>query len=50
MSLSGAGQAEVYASEQLDVTISGVGRVTYSGRPKVINKNISGIGTVSARD
>ena len=50
VNLSGAGQAEVYASEQLDVTISGVGRVTYSGQPKVINKNISGIGTVSARD
>ena len=50
VNLSGAGQAEVYASEQLDVTISGVGRVTYGGQPKVINKNISGIGTVSARD
>ena len=50
VNLSGAGQAEVYASEQLDVTISGVGRVTYSGQPKIINKNISGIGTVSARD
>ena len=50
VNLSGAGQAEVYASEQLDVTISGVGRVTYAGQPKVINKNISGIGTVSARD
>jgi len=50
VNLSGAGQAEVYASEQLDVTISGVGRVTYSGQPKVINKNISGIGSVSARD
>ncbi len=50
VSLSGAGQVEVYASEQLDVSISGVGRVTYSGHPKVINKNISGIGTVSARD
>ena len=50
VNLSGAGQAEVYASEQLDVAISGVGRVTYSGQPKVINKNISGIGSVSARD
>lgn len=50
VNLSGAGQADVYASEQLDVTISGVGRVTYSGQPKVINKNVSGIRTVSARD
>lgn len=50
VTLSGAGQAEVYATDQLDVNISGVGRVVYSGHPKVINKNVSGIGTVSARD
>ena len=50
VNISGAGQAEVYASDQLDVTISGVGRVVYSGQPKVIHKNISGVGTVSARD
>jgi Putative auto-transporter adhesin, head GIN domain len=48
--LSGAGQVEVYASDQLDVSISGVGRVKYSGQPKVVNKNISGIGTISAED
>jgi hypothetical protein len=48
--LSGAGQVEVFASDQLDVNISGVGRVKYSGQPKVVNKNISGIGTVSAED
>jgi hypothetical protein len=48
--LSGAGQVEVFASDRLDVNISGVGRVKYSGQPKVVNKNISGIGTVSAED
>ena len=48
--LSGAGKIDVYASEQLDVTISGVGSVSYSGHPKAINKNISGICTVTAKD
>lgn len=48
--LSGAGQVHVFASDQLDVTISGVGRVKYSGQPKTVNKNISGIGSISAED
>jgi len=31
----------------LDVTVSGAGSVTYSGNPKVVNKQVSGVGSVS---
>jgi len=36
---------DVYATDELDVTVSGAGRVTYSGNPKV-NKRVSGRGQV----
>ena len=48
--ISGAANVDVYASDQLDVTISGVGSVTYSGNPKTVNKSISGIGTVNPKN
>jgi hypothetical protein len=48
--ISGAATVGVYASEQLDVTVSGVGSVTYSGNPKVVNKNVSGIGSVNPKN
>ncbi len=48
--ISGAANVEVYASDQLDVTVSGVGSVTYSGNPKVVNKNVSGIGSVNPKN
>ena len=50
VSSTGAARVEVYASEQLDVTVSGVGAVRYSGDPKVVNKNVNGAGTVSKRE
>jgi len=49
VSISGAASVDVYASDQLDVNISGVGRVSYSGSPKTVNKNVSGFGSVSAK-
>jgi len=50
VSLSGAGSVQVYATEQLDVTISGVGSVTYGGNPKTVNKSVSGIGSVNPKN
>lgn len=47
ISISGAGHAEVHANEELDVSISGVGSVSYSGDPSNINKRISGMGSLS---
>lgn len=50
MAISGAGRAEVSATESLKVAISGAGKVTYAGNPKVIEKNISGAGSIKRRD
>jgi hypothetical protein len=47
---TGAANVDVYASEQLDVSVSGVGSVTYSGNPKVVNKSVSGIGSVNPKN
>jgi hypothetical protein len=49
LSISGAGKAEVSASESLKVAISGAGKVTYSGNPTV-EKHISGAGSIRKRD
>jgi hypothetical protein len=49
VSISGAGKAEVSASDVLKVAISGAGKVTYSGNP-AIEKHISGAGTIRKRD
>lgn len=46
ISVSGAANVEVYATQQLDVSVSGIGSVTYSGNPPVVNKSVSGIGSV----
>jgi predicted small secreted protein len=46
--LSGAGGANVWATETLDVRISGAGSVSYYGTPKV-TKNISGVGVLNSQ-
>jgi len=43
--ISGAGDAEVYASVKLDVEVSGAGSVKYKGSPAV-SQSISGAGSV----
>lgn len=45
ITISGTGTSTVDVSEQLDVTISGCGKVEWLGEPKV-NKKVSGIGKV----
>ncbi|HMJ07276.1 MAG TPA: head GIN domain-containing protein [Chthoniobacterales bacterium] len=49
LSISGAGRAEVNASDVLKVSISGAGKVTYAGNP-TISKEISGAGSVRKRE
>ena len=49
LSISGAGKAEVSASEILKVSISGAGKVTYHGNPQ-LEKRISGAGSVRQGD
>lgn len=50
ITLSGAGKANVFASEELDANVSGAGNVTYAGEPKKVYKKVSGVGTVSKKD
>jgi len=45
--LRGAGHATVWAVEDLDVTIRGLGSVEYYGSPTV-KKNVSGLGSVTS--
>lgn len=47
--ISGAGDAEVYASAKLDVDVTGAGGVKYKGNPS-INQKISGAGSVKKAD
>jgi len=47
--VTGAASVEVYASDQLDVKVSGASSVEYSGNPKVINKSVAGIGSVNPK-
>ena len=46
---TGAASVDVYASVQLDVTISGAGSVNYSGHPATINKHITGFGSLNSK-
>lgn len=45
ISISGAGNAEVNASSELNASISGVGNIKYKGNPK-ITKSIAGLGSI----
>lgn len=49
VSVTGAADVDVYATEQLDATVSGAGQVSYGGDPKVVNKNVSGVGSLSKK-
>lgn len=47
--ISGAGDAEVYASVKLDARVSGAGAVTYKGEAREVNQNVSGAGSVKKK-
>jgi len=47
--VKGAASVDVYTSQQLDVTVAGVGSVQYSGNPKIVNKHVTGMGSVSSK-
>ncbi len=49
ITMTGAGKADVYATDKLDVTISGAGSVNYYGEPKEVRKTISGVGFVTKK-
>ena len=50
ISTTGAGDAEVAVTDALNVVITGAGKVTYSGNPSAIKKQITGAGSVRHKD
>ena len=50
ISVTGAGKADVTATNTLKAAITGAGRVSYGGNPKSIEKKITGAGKISPRD
>lgn len=47
ISISGVGGASVFVTRELNASVSGVGGVSYKGNPEIVNKNVSGLGSVS---
>lgn len=47
VSVSGSANADVYASESLDTSVSGVGKIQCLGNPEHVTKSISGVGNVT---
>lgn len=47
--VSGSGNADVYASGSLKADVSGVGNVSYSGKPGKVDTNISGVGRIAPK-
>lgn len=44
----GVGDVKIYASHRLDLLVSGMGDLTYYGKPHVVNKMASGFGNITA--
>jgi hypothetical protein len=49
ISVTGAGKADIAVANSLKVAITGAGRVTYTGDPKSVQKQITGAGKVERR-
>ncbi len=50
ISTTGAGDSEVAVTDTLNVVITGAGKVTYSGKPATIKKQITGAGSIRHKD
>ena len=50
ISSTGASKAEVTVSESLRVSITGAGKVVYSGNPPTVEKHVSGAGSIHKKD
>ena len=46
INLSGLGGAEVFATDKLEATITGVGGIIYSGNPDIIERQVTGFGKI----
>ena len=50
VNFEGVGSVSVYASDLLNAVAKGMGSLNYYGKPKTVNKSVSGIGSVTAGD
>jgi len=50
LSTTGAANAEVAVSDTLKVSITGAGKVTYSGNPPTIEKHVTGAGSIRHKE
>jgi len=48
VSFEGIGSVKVHASDKLNASVTGMGNLSYYGNPRVVNKSVSGIGSVVA--
>ena len=48
VSFEGIGSVSVHAKDKLNAKVQGMGNLTYYGNPRVVNKSVSGIGSVVA--
>ena len=49
VSFEGIGAVSIHTSEKLTADVEGMGNLTYYGNPRIVNKSVSGIGSVTAR-
>lgn len=50
VTISGAGDAEVYASRSIHALVSGIGNVIYYGHPADVRREITGLGNVTPNE
>lgn len=50
LDISGAGDAQIYASMSIDADVSGAGSVQYKGSPQKVDQHVSGAGSVRKVD
>ena len=50
LSVTGAGKADITATNSLKAAITGAGKVTYGGNPPTVQKNVTGAGKIEPRD
>lgn len=50
VNFNGVGNVSVYATDTVNAVAKGMGSLTYYGKPKTVNKQVSGIGNVGAGD
>jgi len=50
VNFEGMGDVNVHATDTLNLVVRGMGNFGYYGHPKTVNKSVSGIGSVSAKD